>query len=205
MRCIESPKRSQTEAPRNACTAYRGAFQNIPLYKRSVPIPGNTATPSCGFPQKSFPPEGPHDFRGHLRRSRKSDIAAGRTAGARLRTLRAPLGTHPVGACCASAPNKGASGPRTLRISECEDEREIPSSKKCSARSSTLRISFVRGQAPSIRQTAPSVGIQTPSFPSGIPPPRGIGDSSYHARYALVFYSRLSWRTYLIRAAGTTG
>ena len=100
---------------------------------RSVPSPGSTATPSCGFPQKSFPPEGPHDFRGHLRRSRKSDIAAeadclgrlchlppcappeGRTAGARLRTLRAPLGTHPVGACCASAPNKGASDLRTLR------------------------------------------------------------------------------------------
>ena len=41
---------------------------------RGVPTPGSTATPSCGFPQKSFPPEGPHDFRGHLRRSRKSDI-----------------------------------------------------------------------------------------------------------------------------------
>ena len=32
-------------------------------------------------------------------------------------------------------------------------------------------------QTPSTRQTAPSVGIQTPSFPSGFPPPRGIGDS----------------------------
>ena len=87
---------------------------------RSNPIPGNTTTPSCRFPQKSFPPEGPHDFRGNLRRSRKSDIAAevghlgrlchlppcappeGRTAGARLRTLRAPLGTHILAACCGS-------------------------------------------------------------------------------------------------------
>ena len=85
-----------------------------------TPTPGNTTTPSCGFPQKSFPPEGPHDFRGHLRRSRKSDIAAeavclgrlchlppcappeGRTAGARLRTLGAPLGTHILAACCGS-------------------------------------------------------------------------------------------------------
>ena len=41
----------------------------------------------------------------------------------------------------------------------------------------TLRIIFVRTQAPSNKQTAPSVGIQTPSFPSGFPPPRGIGDS----------------------------
>ena len=101
----------------------------------SVSSLGNTMAPSCGFPQKSFPPEGPHDFRGHLRRSRKSDIAAGgiylgrlchlppcappegRTAGARLRTLRAPLGTHTVGACCASAPNKRPSCLRTPRIS----------------------------------------------------------------------------------------
>ena len=36
---------------------------------------------------------------------------------------------------------------------------------------------FVRTQTPSIRQTAPSVVIQSPSFPSGFPPPRGIGDS----------------------------
>ena len=34
----------------------------------------------------------------------------------------------------------------------------------------------VRTQTPSIGQTAPSVVIQTPSFPSGLPPPRGIGD-----------------------------
>ena len=38
-------------------------------------------------------------------------------------------------------------------------------------------MSFVRVRAPSIGQTATSVGIQTPSFPSGFPPPRGIGDS----------------------------
>ncbi len=41
----------------------------------------------------------------------------------------------------------------------------------------TLRIIFVRTQTPSIVQTAPSAGIQPPSFPSGFPPPRGIGDS----------------------------
>ena len=41
----------------------------------------------------------------------------------------------------------------------------------------TLRIIFVRTQTPSNGRSAPSVGIQTPSFPSGIPPPRGIGDS----------------------------
>ena len=41
----------------------------------------------------------------------------------------------------------------------------------------TPRTSYVRTQAPSIKQTAPSVVIQSPSFPSGIPPPRGIGDS----------------------------
>ena len=40
-----------------------------------------------------------------------------------------------------------------------------------------LRISVVRGQALSIERSVPSVGIQTPSFPSGFPPPRGIGDS----------------------------
>ena len=35
----------------------------------------------------------------------------------------------------------------------------------------------VRTQTLSIKLTAPSVGIQSPSFPSGIPPPRGIGGS----------------------------
>ena len=40
-----------------------------------------------------------------------------------------------------------------------------------------LQIGVVRSQAPSIKQTAPSMVIQSPSFPSGFPPPRGIGDS----------------------------
>ena len=40
----------------------------------------------------------------------------------------------------------------------------------------TLRIIFVQTQTPSIKLTASSVLIQTPSFPSGIPPPRGIRD-----------------------------
>ena len=41
----------------------------------------------------------------------------------------------------------------------------------------THRMIFVRTQALSIGQTASSAGIQSPSFPSGFPPPRGIGDS----------------------------
>ena len=41
----------------------------------------------------------------------------------------------------------------------------------------TPRTSYVRTQTPSVKLSAPSVGIQTPSFPSGIPPPRGRGDS----------------------------
>ena len=41
----------------------------------------------------------------------------------------------------------------------------------------TLRKIFVRTQAPSIGRSAPSVVIQSPSFPSGFPPPRGIEDS----------------------------
>ena len=41
----------------------------------------------------------------------------------------------------------------------------------------TPRISFVLTQTPSIGLTAPSMVIQSPSFPSGFPPPRGIGDS----------------------------
>ena len=36
---------------------------------------------------------------------------------------------------------------------------------------------FVRTQTLSIGRSAPCMGIQTPSFPSGFPPPRGIGDS----------------------------
>ena len=55
---------------------------------QTTPKPGNTITPSCGFPQKSFPPEGPHDFRGHLRRSRKSDIAAEESSSADYATCR---------------------------------------------------------------------------------------------------------------------
>ena len=48
-----------------------------------------------------------------------------------------------------------------LRLFECENAQD----------------KGVRAQTPSIRQTAPSVVIQSPSFPSGFPPPRGIGDS----------------------------
>ena len=103
---------------------------------RGVPMPGNTATPSCGFPQKSFPPEGPHDFRGHLRRSRKSDIAAEENSSADYATCRhapRPKGEQRARGCvlyelrsaltfsppvAARAPNKDASCLRTLRIRE---------------------------------------------------------------------------------------
>ena len=58
------------------------------LDRADCPERGNTITPSCGFPQKSFPPKGPHDFRGHLRRSRKSDIAAEAGSSAAYATCR---------------------------------------------------------------------------------------------------------------------
>ena len=119
---------------------------------RGVPTLGNTATPSCGFPQKSFPPEGPHDFRGHLRRSRKSDIAAEENSSADYATCRhapRPKGEQRARGCvlceprsaltfsppvAARTPNKRPSCLRTPRISECEVKRVIPSSKECSAR-----------------------------------------------------------------------
>ena len=42
---------------------------------------------------------------------------------------------------------------------------------------SPSRVPRKRSRAHLIVRSAPSVEIQTPSFPSGIPPPRGIGDS----------------------------
>ena len=102
----------------------------------------------CGDPGELRISKSRAPIKGRLRRSRKSDFAAeadclgrlchlppcappeGRTVGARLRTLGAPLGTHTVGACCASASNKRASCLRTLRISECVFRRIIQASKK---------------------------------------------------------------------------
>ena len=70
--------------------------------------------PSCGFPQKPFPPAGPHGFRGHLRRSgmRASEDGAStappcyaacnapatRSDGALPTHYRPALGTHTVAA-----------------------------------------------------------------------------------------------------------
>ena len=98
--------------------------------------------PSCGFPQKPFPPEGPHGFRGHLRRSgmRASEDGAStappcyaacnapatRSDGASLAHCTSALGTHPVAAALkraspcerlvsGSTPNKYASCLRTSR------------------------------------------------------------------------------------------
>ena len=42
---------------------------------------------------------------------------------------------------------------------------------------SPSRVPRKRSRAQLIVRSAPSMGIQTPSFPSGLPPPRGIGDS----------------------------
>ena len=71
---------------RNATHEFRA--KSSTLDQANCPERGNTITPSCGFPQKSFPPEGPHDFRGHLRRSRKSDIAAEENSSADYATCR---------------------------------------------------------------------------------------------------------------------
>ena len=98
--------------------------------------------PSCGFPQKPFPPEGPHGFRGHLRRSgmRASEDGAStappcyaacnapakRSDGALPTHCRPALGTHTVAAALkrappcerlvsGSTPNEITSGLRTSR------------------------------------------------------------------------------------------
>ena len=47
--------------------------------------------------------------------------------------------------------------------------RPLLAGNKCCACLRTPRIIFVRTQTPSIMQSAPSVVIQTPSFPSGSP------------------------------------
>ena len=106
-------------------------------------------TPSCGFPQKPFPPEGPHGFRGHLRRSgmRASEdgasaappcyaacnAPASRSDGALPAHCTSALGTHTVAAALkrappcerlvgGSTPNKRASCQTTSR-SSCSLDR----------------------------------------------------------------------------------
>ena len=64
-----------------------------------------------------------------------------------------------------------------------------------------LRIMFVLTQVRSIGRSAPRVGIQPPSFPSGFPPPRGIeystrimhdkrGCDTHAYRGALAYFKR---------------
>ena len=119
------------EGKEGGCIPTPGALRSIEgvwvrtKLMRGVPTPGNTATPSCGFPQKSFPPEGPHDFRGHLRRSRRSDIAAEENSSADYATCRhapRPKGEQRARGCVLApvaprASNKRPSGLRTLRRS----------------------------------------------------------------------------------------
>ena len=109
----------------------------------TAPTPGNTITPSCGFPQKSFPPEGPHDFRGHLRRSRKSDIAAEENSSADYATCRhapRPKGEQRARGCvpCELRSALTFSPPVAARTSN-----------KRSSCLSKLRIGVVRGYSPS--------------------------------------------------------
>ena len=58
-------------------------------------------------------------------------------------------------------------------------------------------MNLVRGQALSIGRSAPSAVIQTPSFPSGIPPPRGISDSPR------IMHDKLGCDTHAYRSALT--
>ena len=93
--------------------------------------------PSCGFPQKPFPPEGPHGFRGHLRRSgmRASEDGAStappcyaacnapatRSDGALPAHSRPALGTHTVAAALkrASPCERLVSGSTPNEITSC--------------------------------------------------------------------------------------
>ena len=77
--------------------------------------PETQPPPPAGSPKNHSPRRGPTILGGTFG-ARPCAPPEGRTAGARLRTLRAPLGTHLVGACCASAPNKRPSCLRTFRI-----------------------------------------------------------------------------------------
>ena len=107
----------------------------------------------------------------------KNSCAAGSAArkARRFRPHYTQKETHPfVRTSHLRSPRLMANIP--LHLSSCL-RRVVPSSKKFSAGLRALRIIFVRSQARSTRQTAPSVVIQSPSFPSGFPPPRGIGDS----------------------------
>ena len=107
--------------------------------------PGIQQPPPAGSPKNHSPRRGPTILGGTFgARVRATSL---RTAGARLRTLRAPLGTHPVGACCASASNKRASFLRTPRIGVVQVQTRYFAFEKECARSSTLRIIFVHDQA----------------------------------------------------------
>ena len=136
-------------------------------HARSGEVPLNLGTqqpPPAGSPKNHSPPEGPHDFRGHLRRSRKSDIAAEELSSADYATCRhapRPKGEQRARGCvlcelrsaltfsppvAARTSNKRPSCLRTPRRSECGNKRVIPSSKKFGAGIRTLRIGVVRVQ-----------------------------------------------------------
>ena len=68
--------------------------------------------------------------------------------------------------------------------------------------SSSLKI-FSANQSTLDRAKCPERGNTVPLLPFGLSSPtRNRGQSSYHARQALVSYSHLSWRTRLFQAAG---
>ena len=117
-------------------------------------------------PETQWPPEGPHDFRGHLRRSRKSDIAAEEDSSADYATCRhapRPKGEQRARGCvlceprsaltfsppvAARTPNKRPSYLRTLRMSECElTPVPLLAGDKRPSCLRTLRIIFLQAQA----------------------------------------------------------
>ena len=129
------------EGKEGDCIPMLGALRSIEgvwvrtKLMRGVPTPGNTATPSCGFPQKSFPPEGPHDFRGHLRRSRRSDIAAEENSSADYATCRhapRPKGEQRARGCVLFCLKKRCH-------SDEEQGRAAPSRQECITPQNRLR------------------------------------------------------------------
>ena len=130
-----------------------------PSIGRSAPSTETQPPPPAGSPKNHSPRRGPTILRhrcrgrflGRLCHLPPCAPPEGRTAGARLRTLGAPLGTHTVGACCASASIKGASYLSTLRIIFVQDQARYSVFERVSAQSSKLRIT---GEANSGRAAA---------------------------------------------------
>ena len=131
-----------------------------PSIGRSAPSTETQPPPPAGSPKNHSPRRGPTilggTFGARVRAGRLCHLPPcappeGRTAGARLRTLGAPLGTHTVGACPASASIKGASYLSTLRIIFVQDQARYSVFERVSAQSSKLRIT---GEANSGRAAA---------------------------------------------------